>query len=127
MPGLPNHFMIFGPYGWTGGTWHQLVETASHHISRVIGEAQRRGATAVEVREEAAERWTRFAVGRLERSLWQTGSCADSNSYYFDPHGDVPLRPSPTIETMWRARRFPLSDYRLEHAPVRAAEQAVAA
>src|SRR5207248_9777611 len=27
MPGLPNHFMIFGPYGWTGGTWHTLVET----------------------------------------------------------------------------------------------------
>ena len=70
MPGLPNHFMIFGPYGWTGGTWHQLVETASHHIVRVIGEARRRGATAVEVSEEATERWTSFAVSRLGRSLW---------------------------------------------------------
>lgn len=42
LPGLPNRFMIFGPYGWTGGTWHVLVETASRHIVRVIEEAPRR-------------------------------------------------------------------------------------
>ena len=28
MPGLPNHFIIFG-HGWTGGSWHVLVQTAS--------------------------------------------------------------------------------------------------
>jgi cation diffusion facilitator CzcD-associated flavoprotein CzcO len=115
MPGLPNHFMIFGPYGWTGGTWHQLVETASHHIARVIGEARRRGATAVEVSEEATERWTRFAVERLQRSLWHTGTCADSNSYYFDHHGDTPfLRPTSSRQAWRAARTFPLDDYRFE-------------
>src|SRR3954447_8985511 len=112
MPGLPNHFMIFGPYGWTGGTWHQLVETASHHIVRVISEARRRGATAVEVREEAADRWTEFAVERLSRSLWHTGLCETANSYYFDHHGDTPfLRPTSSKQAWRAARTFPLSDY----------------
>jgi hypothetical protein len=39
-------------------------------------------------------------------------SCALANSYYFDEHGDVRFRASPTLETMWTSRRFPLSDYR---------------
>ena len=112
MPGLPNHFMIFGPYGWTGGTWHELVETASEHILRVIEEARRREATAVEVREEAAERWTKFAVEKLSRSLWNLGSCATANSYYFDQHGDTPfLRPTSAKQALRAARTFPLDDY----------------
>jgi cation diffusion facilitator CzcD-associated flavoprotein CzcO len=112
MPGLPNHFMIFGPYGWTGGTWHTLVETASHHIVRVIEEARHRGATAVEVRERAAERWTRFVTERLGRSLWSVGSCATANSYYFDHHGDTPfLRPTSSRQAWRAAKTFPLDDY----------------
>jgi cation diffusion facilitator CzcD-associated flavoprotein CzcO len=115
LPGLPNHFMIFGPYGWTGGTWHQLVETASHHIIRVIREARRRNATAVEVRPEAAERWTHFVTARLGRSLWQTGSCQTAHSYYFDHHGDTPfLRPTSSRQAWRAARTFPLDDYRFE-------------
>jgi cation diffusion facilitator CzcD-associated flavoprotein CzcO len=117
MPGLPNHFIIFGPYGWTGGTWHVLVETAAHHIVRVLGEARRRGATAIEVREEAADRWTRFAVDRLSRSLWHAGSCATANSYYFDQHGDTPfLRPTSSTQAWRAARTFPLDDYVYETA-----------
>ncbi|HUE28617.1 MAG TPA: NAD(P)/FAD-dependent oxidoreductase [Solirubrobacteraceae bacterium] len=128
LPGLPNHFMIFGPYGWTGGTWHELVETASHHITRVLLEARRRRATAVEVREEAAERWTRFAVQRLGRSLWQTGSCQTANSYYFDAHGDTPfLRPTSARQAWHAARTFPLDDYRFESLEPEAASSAVSA
>jgi cation diffusion facilitator CzcD-associated flavoprotein CzcO len=112
LPGLPNHFMIFGPYGWTGGTWHVLVETAATHILRVLDEARRREASVVEVRPEAAERWTRFAVERLSRSLWQAGSCAAANSYYFDQHGDTPfLRPTTSREAWHAARHFPIDDY----------------
>jgi hypothetical protein len=118
LPGLPNHFMIFGPYGWTGGTWHVLVETASHHIMRVLAEARRRGATSVEVREEAAERWTRFVTERLSRSLWHLGSCAGSHSYYFDHHGDTPfLRPTSSRQAWRAARSFPLDDYEYRTLP----------
>jgi cation diffusion facilitator CzcD-associated flavoprotein CzcO len=118
VPGLPNHFMIFGPYGWTGGTWHVLVETASFHILRVIRETLRRGATAVEVQADAADRWTRFAVERLSRSLWQVGSCATANSYYFDQHGDTPfLRPTSARQAWHAARTFPLDDYTYRTLP----------
>ncbi len=128
MPGLPNHFMIFGPYGWTGGTWHQLVETASHHIVRVVTEARRRGATAVEVREEATERWTRFARERLGRSLWHTGSCQSAHSYYFDHHGDTPfLRPTSARQAWHAARTFPLDDYRFEAPAGQGAAEAATA
>lgn len=127
MPGLPNHFMIFGPYGWTGGTWHDLVETASHHIVRVIAEARRRQATIVEVREDAADRWTRFATERLGRSLWRLGSCETANSYYFDHHGDTPfLRPTSSRQAWHAARTFPLEDY-LYDTPESAPDQAIAA
>jgi cation diffusion facilitator CzcD-associated flavoprotein CzcO len=128
MPGLPNHFMIFGPYGWTGGTWHTLVETASHHIIRVIQEARSQGATAVEVREEAADRWTRFARERLGRSLWSVGSCATANSYYFDHHGDTPfLRPTSSKQAWRAAKTFPLEDYRFERVSDREPLHAAAA
>jgi cation diffusion facilitator CzcD-associated flavoprotein CzcO len=118
LPGLPNHFMIFGPYGWTGGTWHVLVETASHHIVRLLHETRRRGVTSVEVKEEAAERWTQFVTDRLLRSLWHVGSCASSHSYYFDHHGDTPfLRPTSSTQAWRAARTFPLDDYRYTTFP----------
>ena len=46
-----------------------------------------------------------------------------SNSYYFDKHGDVVLRPGTTAGTYWRAERFPLQDYRFTTpVPSRAVE-----
>ena len=117
MPGLPNHFMIFGPYGWTGGTWHQLVETASTHIVRVILEPRKRGAAVVEVRPEARDRWTEQMRSRLATSLFNTNDCATAHSYYFDHHGDTPyLRPTSAAQAWRAARTFPLDDYRFEPA-----------
>lgn len=112
MPGLPNHFMIFGPYGWTGASWHVLVQTASRHIVRVIDEARRRGAATVEVRREATDRYHAFVQRRLEKSLWFNSNCATANSYYFDHHGDVPfLRPTSARQARRAAATFPLDDY----------------
>ncbi len=113
LPGLPNHFMIFGPYGWTGASWHVLVQTASRHITRVIGEARRRGATTVEVTDEATDRYHAFIMRRMSGSLWFSSNCATANSYYFDHHGDVPfLRPTTGRQAGRAARTFPLDDYR---------------
>lgn len=120
IPGLPNHFMIFGPYGWTGGTWHELVETASAHIVRVLDAARQRGATAVEVRPEASQAWTERMRRRLEPSLFNTNNCATARSYYFDHHGDTPfLRPTSAAAARRAARTFPLDDYtfRRPHDP----------
>ena len=113
MPHLPNHFMIFGPYGWTGASWHVLVQTASRHIVRVIRECRRRGATEVEVTQEATERFFAHVEKRTAQSLWFSSNCATANSYYFDHHGDVPfLRPTSGRQAQRAARSFPLDDYR---------------
>ena len=113
LPGLPNHFMIFGPYGWTGASWHVLVQTASRHILRVIEEARRRGAAEVEVTEEATARFTEFVQTRASRSLWFSSDCSTANSYYFDHHGDTPfLRPTTGRQARRAAESFPLDDYR---------------
>ncbi len=113
MPGLPNHFMIFGPYGWTGASWHVLVQTASRHITRVIQESRRRGATDVEITPQAVDRFHGFVQERMAGSLWFTSNCASANSYYFDHHGDVPfLRPTSGRQAQRASRSFPLEDYR---------------
>jgi cation diffusion facilitator CzcD-associated flavoprotein CzcO len=113
MPGLPNHFMIFGPYGWTGASWHVLVQTASTHIIRVITECRRRAATQVEITEEATDRYHAMIQQRMSRSLWFTTNCATANSYYFDHHGDAPyLRPTSARQARRASRTFPLDDYR---------------
>jgi cation diffusion facilitator CzcD-associated flavoprotein CzcO len=119
MPGLPNHFMIFGPYGWTGASWHVLVQSASRHIVRVIEEAHRRGAVEVEVRQEATDRYHEFVQQRMTKSLFYGSNCATANSYYFDHHGDAPyLRPTSGRQAHRAARTFPLDDYRFR-APER--------
>ncbi|MEA2472242.1 MAG: hypothetical protein QOE06_157 [Thermoleophilaceae bacterium] len=113
MPGLPNHFMIFGPYGWTGASWHVLVQTAARHITRVIGECRRRGATQVEITEEATDRYHAMVEKRMAGTLWFNSNCSGANSYYFDHHGDVPYaRPTSGREAERASRTFPLSDYR---------------
>jgi cation diffusion facilitator CzcD-associated flavoprotein CzcO len=112
MPELPNHFMIFGPYGWTGASWHVLVETAARHIIRVIRECRERGATEVEVSREATDRFHALVEKRMSRSLWFQSNCATSNSYYFDHHGDVPfLRPTSGRQAHRASKTFPLEDY----------------
>ncbi|MBA0046020.1 NAD(P)/FAD-dependent oxidoreductase [Mycobacteroides sp. LB1] len=111
-PGLPNSFNVFGQYGWTGGTYHSVVDTAAIHIGRVIREAQRLGATDVEVRAEAADAWTEDARSRYTYSLFQTGNCGTANSYYFDHNGESAyIRPATTQRARQVAQTFPLDDY----------------
>lgn len=113
MPGLPNHFMIFGPYGWTGASWHVLVQTASRHIVRVLSECTRRRAAEVEVTPEATDRYHAFIQKRMSNSLWFQSDCSTANSYYFDHHGDAPyLRPTSGRQAHRASRTFSLDDYR---------------
>ncbi len=123
VPGFPNYFTVFGPYGYNVSSYFNLVETQTRHIVRCLRHARDQGATCVEVRREANDRYFAEMLRRRTRQVFWQESCAHANSYYFDRHGDVPLRAAPTLETMWRSRRFPLDDYRFEQpvpAPVQA-------
>jgi cation diffusion facilitator CzcD-associated flavoprotein CzcO len=116
VPGFPNYFWMFGPYGYNGSSYFNLVETQSRHIVRCLRHARERGATQIEVTREANDRYFAEMLRRRGRQVFWSESCANANSYYFDSHGDVPLRPVTTLETMWRAHRFDLGDYRFTAA-----------
>lgn len=116
VPDFPNFFHIIGPYGFNGASFFLLIETQMRHITRLVTRARRSGATRVEVRREANERYWRSMLARRRNQIFFRDTCSLANSYYFDEHGDVPFRASASLETIWRANRFDLDDYRFEPA-----------
>ncbi|MEN4479977.1 NAD(P)/FAD-dependent oxidoreductase [Mycolicibacterium cosmeticum] len=111
VPGFPNFFNVCGPYGYVGSSFFALIETQTHHIVRCLRRARSAGATRVEVRREANDRYFAEMMRKRHRQIFWQDSCSTANSYYFDSNGDVPLRPASTPEAYWRSRRFPLDDY----------------
>lgn len=112
VPGFPNLFTVFGPYGYVGSSYFALIEAQTHHIVRCLKRARRAGATRVEVTDEANARYFAEMMRKRHRQIFWQDSCRLANSYYFDKNGDVPLRPATTVEAYWRSRRFDLGDYR---------------
>lgn len=112
VPGFPNYFLIFGPYGYNGASYFTLIENQSRHIVRALTRARDLGATKVEISAEANARYFESVLRRRGNQVFFRGSCSTANSYYFDLHGDVPLRPSPTLEAAWHADHYALDDYR---------------
>jgi cation diffusion facilitator CzcD-associated flavoprotein CzcO len=114
VPGFPNYFTIFGPYGYNGSSYFALIEAQTAHILRVLKHARRKRANYIEVTQEANDRFfTEMLSRRVNQIFWQA-SCVAANSYYFDKNGDVPLRPTTTLETAVRSRRFKLTDYQFK-------------
>ncbi|HTQ69289.1 MAG TPA: NAD(P)/FAD-dependent oxidoreductase [Solirubrobacteraceae bacterium] len=111
VPGFPNWFSILGPYGFNGQSYFGLIETQMRHIVRCLRRAREQRATRVEITPEANRRYWETMLGRRHNQIFFQGSCANSNSYYFDQHGDAPFRPSLTLEAAWRSARFDLDDY----------------
>jgi cation diffusion facilitator CzcD-associated flavoprotein CzcO len=111
VPGFPNLFFILGPYAYNGASFFTLIENQSRHIVRCLTRARELAATRVEVRREANERYLRDMLGRRHRQVFFQGRCDGANSYYFDAHGDVPIRGSTTLEARWRSARSNLDDY----------------
>lgn len=119
VPGLPNRWMLVGPYSWTGSGWHALVELNARHIARAITAARARGATSVEVRREALDAYHADVRRRGRLIDWYyTELHAGVRSYYVNSQGDVPyIRPASLLQARRRSTRFPLDDYRFDTAP----------
>ncbi|MBW0271611.1 monooxygenase [Nocardia sp. MH4] len=111
VPGFPNFFSIIGPYGYNGASYFTLIENQTRHILRCLHHARSTDAERIEVTEEANDRYFREMLARRGGQVFWQDSCATANSYYFDKHGDVPLRPASTLEAAWRSGHFALTDY----------------
>jgi hypothetical protein len=82
------------------------------HMKRLLGEAQKRGATTFEVTERANAEFLDRMTDLVEDSVFVNGSCATSRSYYFNQHGMATLlRPTSTLNAFREAGTFPLEDY----------------
>ncbi|MFE3442883.1 flavin-containing monooxygenase [Nocardia sp. NPDC059180] len=114
--GLPNRWMLVGPYSLSDIGWHGMVETTASHAIRAIVEARRRHASTVEVSEQAhaayhAEIGKR---GQVLRHYIETHN-KGIRTYYRNSHGDTPyFRPAGALETRWRGRHFPFTDYHFD-------------
>ncbi|MDR7171345.1 cation diffusion facilitator CzcD-associated flavoprotein CzcO [Nocardia kruczakiae] len=117
VPGFPNFFSIIGPYGYNGSSYFTLIEMQTSHILRLLRHARGKRAHRIEVTAAANERYFREMLERRGGQVFWQDSCAVSNSYYFDKHGDVPLKPMSTVEAAWRATHFDLDDYTFEQVP----------
>ena len=111
VPGFPNWFSILGPYGFNGQSYFGLIETQMRHIVRCLKRARKDSATLVEITPDANRRYFESVLSRRHNQVFFQGACANANSFYFDKRGDVPFRPSLTLEAAWRSARFDLDDY----------------
>ncbi|MEV6279686.1 NAD(P)/FAD-dependent oxidoreductase [Nocardia sp. NPDC051832] len=112
VPKFPNFFMITGPYGFAAGSYIAMIECTSRHAARAIGEARRRGATRLEIKQQAHDEYYDKYRQRSEKTLWLSPACAGSNTYYVNYQGDAAaIRPSTHLEMWWGNKYFPLDHY----------------
>jgi hypothetical protein len=104
-------FMITGPYGFVLGSYLWMIEATAAHLSRAIAEAKRRGAREVEIRREVHDAYFQHCLARQKRNVLFTPTCAGSNTYYIDYHGDSPFRPTTHGEMYWQNRHYDLDVY----------------
>lgn len=112
VPGFPNFFMTFGPYAG-GFNWFAMLEANLRHIGECIATASARAATRIEVAADAHDRYMRHIWRRADGTVFKHPSCARSNSYYIDRHGDasLPLPHTPGWRAL-RSRVIGTRDYR---------------
>jgi hypothetical protein len=113
--GFPNMFLSPGAFGLAGPSLFSTFDLCHGHAVRVINESRSRGATRVEVKQRAQDRWMEKMRGRVHQTIFKNPSCAGSNSYYVDQHGDAAvLRPTSTVNAWLAQRLFSFNDYRFE-------------
>lgn len=129
VPGLPNRFMLVGPYSWTGTSFHYILENSMRHIEAVIKLARAKRATWVEVTQEALDGF-QASIARSGSNLnrYFTVNCAGSNSYFINSQGDTPyVRPWTVLQSYRRSVRFPADAYEFKRidSPVKEIEHAI--
>jgi cyclohexanone monooxygenase len=99
VPGFPNLFMIYGPNSNAGPAVF-LMECQAKFAARNIAAMMGKGATTVEVKQSAFDRFNAWIQARLETSVFKSTS-----SYYLSPSGKVVTQwPFSTARFWWVSR-----------------------
>jgi cation diffusion facilitator CzcD-associated flavoprotein CzcO len=115
--GFPNLFMITGP---NTGLGHNslvfMIEAQLDYLMDAVRTIDERGATRVEVRQDAQDSYNRRLQSRLPASVWNSGGCS---SWYIDANGkNTTIWPDFTWRFRHQTRRFDAAAYELTAAPV---------
>lgn len=112
VPDFPNFFLILGPYSAASASYFGMIDTQVRHLTRCLGEARKRNANYIEVKQAAHDKNFALIDRRRVNTVLFNGNCATSNSYYYDIHGDTPLlRPVTHLEMWLKSHTFNLNDY----------------
>lgn len=110
VPGFPNLFITSGPNSISGhGGGHAFVsEVAQHYVVACLREVVARGASWIEVRAEAEDRFHADLRGLLSGSIWSRDFGA--HTYYVSESG-TPVLPNPwRLSDYWQMTRRPDSE-----------------
>lgn len=111
IPGFPNFLSLAGPYASSGLSYFNTMEYQMRHMDRLFGELRRRNGTTFEVTDAANTAFGERMSALLGKTVFGSGDCARSRSYYFSPSGETLVRPASTKQTNQENDSFPLSDY----------------
>lgn len=113
VPGLPNRWMVVGPYSWIGTGWHLLVEIGAGHAVNVISEAVARRENVVEISSKAHNAYHQKILANNENILWYFNELNKGlRTYYVNSQGDSTyIRPTSLFEALRNSRNVPFGDY----------------
>lgn len=114
VPGLPNRWMLVGPYSWIGTGWHELVEISSSHAVNVIAKTLRSGTHVAEV-TESAHRDYHTMIRRNDENIDYYFNVVNAGlrTYYVNSMGDMPyIRPTSLFEARRQSRQVDMGAYR---------------
>lgn len=118
VPGFPNLFMLAGPNTGVGHTSLVImIEAQVRYLMGCLDELDRRRATRVEVRADAAAAFNAEVQTRMARTVWKVGGCG---SWYLDDQGrNTTLWPDLARRFVRRTRRFDAGNYTISAGAAR--------
>ncbi len=110
VPGFPNLFVVTGPNTGIGHTSALfIIESQMRYIMNSLKQVKQQGASIIEVKADAEQRYTDLIHREMARTVWQTGGCS---SWYKSKSGKV-IAMFPGFSFTYRrwARRFRTADH----------------
>ena len=105
VPGFPNLFWMIGPNTGLGhNSMVFMIEAQLNYLLDALDTMERRGASQIEVRQDAYEAYNAHLQERLAGTVWNTGGCS---SWYLDANGrNATIWPDFTFRYWQQTRRF---------------------